>query len=252
MSGQSISGVIVKPSSYKSILEKTRMYISHRNGFFHIVSLNPEIIVLGAHHKEFRAVLNSADITLADGNGLYIACRLLGIPVDEHMTGVDTMRYLLEYIGKERLSALFIGGKAKVAEKLAECYLEKYPEARFIGIQGVSDIGQLSVQEEEDAITAIVVEHKPHFVFASFGSPQQELWLSSHKHLFSQSICMGVGGSFDFLSGEVRRAPRWIRSIGMEWVYRLVQQPWRWRRQLRLLEFIKLVFLQKCGILRIE
>lgn len=252
MTVNKILGVTVKPSGKEIILEKIQKYMSHPEGMMHIVSLNPEIMIIGQQNKAFQAILNSAQVTLADGIGLYTAGKLLNIPVGDRLTGTDTMGYLLDYCGRERFSVLFIGGKPKVADDLAKCYSQKYPKAAFIGIQGVTDILALPNQDEEQYIADIVSDRKPRFVFTSFGSPYQEIWLQKHAQLFAGCICMGVGGGFDFLGARVPRAPQLLRNIGLEWLFRLFKEPWRWRRQLRLIEFIWLVFLQKLGFLRFD
>jgi len=90
-----------------------------------------------------------------------------------------------------------------------------------------------------------VRRYKPHLVFVAFGSPYQELWIARHSNQFGKSVVMGVGGAFDYLSGHVYRAPEFIRKIGLEWFFRLLSQPWRWKRQLSLLKFIKLVLQEK-------
>ena len=94
-------------------------------------------------------------------------------------------------------------------------------------------------------ISSIVVGYKPHFVFVAFGSPDQELWIGRHKKILSGRVVIGVGGAFDYLSNNIKRAPVVIQKIGMEWLYRLVIQPWRWKRQLKLIKFVWLVIRQK-------
>ena len=102
-------------------------------------------------------------------------------------------------------------------------------------------------KEEEEAIFSIVRTARPNIVIVAFGSPEQELWLDRHNNKFSGIVCIGVGGAFDYFSGNIVHAPSIIRRFGLEWLFRLLIQPWRWRRQLRLIKFIWLVIKQKFG-----
>ncbi|HRN71205.1 MAG TPA: WecB/TagA/CpsF family glycosyltransferase, partial [Candidatus Woesebacteria bacterium] len=136
-----------------------------------------------------------------------------------------------------------------LAEKLALRYQQIYPRSTFKGIFGVSDIHNPK-KEEEEKIFSIVADYKPQILFVAFGSPYQELWLYHHADRLQGIICMGVGGSFDFLTGRVKRAPMLIRRLGLEWFFRLIVEPWRWKRQLRLVEFVYLIGKQRLGLLK--
>jgi N-acetylglucosaminyldiphosphoundecaprenol N-acetyl-beta-D-mannosaminyltransferase len=222
----------------KTILEKIKKNIDHPALFFHIVSLNPEIIELTKQQKKFKEIVKSAQMHIVDGTGIVLAANLLHIPVAPRLSGVDLLRELLDLAGHMRLRVVLIGGKSKVANVVAECYQQKYPEAQFIGLEGIHSI-QNPQKKENEAIFSIVAATRPHFVFVSFGSPWQELWIEQHQTELKYAVCMGVGGSFDFISGNVARAPAVFRAIGLEWLFRLLRQPWRWKRQLRLLQFIR-------------
>jgi N-acetylglucosaminyldiphosphoundecaprenol N-acetyl-beta-D-mannosaminyltransferase len=143
-----------------------------------------------------------------------------------------------------RLRVLMIGGKDNLALRLAQCYTEQFPEAKFLGTIGIKDIKNPSIKEERK-IFSIVAAYKPQLIFVAFGSPDQELWLDGHKKELARCVVMGVGGAFRYLSGNVVRPPIFIQKLGLEWLYRLIIQPWRWRRQLRLLKFIWLIIKQK-------
>jgi len=143
-----------------------------------------------------------------------------------------------------RLRVLLIGGKANLALELADCYQREFFETKFKGIEGIKDLKNPTDKEEEDTLS-IVRRYKPQLIFVAFGSPDQELWIERHKNEFSGSVVMGVGGAFDYLSENINRAPKFVRKLGLEWLFRLVNQPWRWKRQCRLLKFIELVFKEK-------
>ena len=247
ISKKKLLGITLSTSSKQIILEKIEKYISNPHGFFHIVSLNPEIMVLAEENPKFKKVIETAQIKIVDGIGIVMAAQILGIEVGSRLTGVDLMKKLVETASFRRLRVMLIGGKPNLAKNLAECYSEDFPEAKFKGIEGVKDI-ENPTASEESAIFSIVADMRPHIVFVSFGSPGQELWIERHKKEFSNMVIMGVGGAFDFLGGKVPRAPMILRRLGLEWFFRLMVQPWRWKRQLRLVKFAYLVFRQKTGI----
>ncbi len=244
MQTNSIFQIIKKTESKEKVLEKIKKYTIYPKDYLHIVSLNPEIIVIASEQKKFEKVVREAQIKLVDGIGVVWAARTLGIKIGERIAGVDVMKDLLTMANDLRLRVLLIGGRPNLALRLAQCYRELYPQANFKGIEGIENIA-IPTQSEEKELFSIVSAYKPHFVFVSFGSPEQELWIDRHKDKFSKMVCIGVGGAFDYEAGRVERAPSFLRSIGLEWLFRLLVQPWRWRSQLRLLQFIWLVIKEK-------
>ena len=218
------------------ILEKIKKYIRSPRGFFQIVSLNPENIVIAQGNRTFKRIVKTARMTIIDGVGIELAARMLHIEVGERIPGVDLMNNLISLAGKTRSTVLLIGGRKNLAEDLAKCYHQTYRKAKFIGIQGYRNVRNPTQKEEKD-LRMIVRAAKPQIVFAAFGSPTQEIWLEKHKSLFRGCVCMGVGGAFDYLSGRIRRPHSIIRRLGLEWLARLLKQPWRAGRQLRLIVF---------------
>jgi len=242
-----ILGILITKQSKKDILEKIKKYFINPNGFLHIVSLNLENIIMAQEDKNFKKVIEAAQIKIIDGIGVVIAGRILKIEL-ERIAGVDLMLELIKIASQERLRLLLIGGKPNLANSLANCYQNQSPQAYFKGIYGIKDIKNPQKKEEQE-IFSIVADFKPHIVLVAFGSPDQELWLYRHRDQFKNCLCMGVGGAFDYLSGSIIRAPGFLRKIGLEWLFRLLKQPWRWRRQLRLIKFLWLVVKQKLGII---
>jgi len=235
-----ILGINVNVENKKETLEKIKKYFKKTNDFCHIVSLNPENIVIALENKEFKKIIETAQIQIIDGIGIVLASRLLGVDVEKRYSGVDLVIDLLNLASKMRLRVLLIGARQNLAEKLADCYQKKFSYAKFFGLEGILDIKNPK-KEEERKIFSIITNFKPHLVLVAFGSPDQELWIESHKKEFSNCVVMGVGGAFDFLGGVVPRAPVFLRKVGLEWFFRLLVQPWRWKRQLRLLKFSRLV-----------
>ncbi len=237
-------GIEVKPYTKVGVLEQIKKYIAHPSGFFHIVSLNPENLVVAQQNPEFNKVVQTSKIKIIDGVGVAIAAKLLGIQVGERFTGVELMEELIKLASVLSLRVLLIGGRTNLAVSLSNCYSQRYPQAKFLGLEGISNIKK-PLSSEGKTIFSIVSDYKPQIILAAFGSPDQELWFYRHRQRFNGVICMGVGQGFDIYGGVVNRSPEWVRKIGMEWLYRLVMQRWRWRRQLRLVKFCWLVFLQK-------
>jgi len=210
------------------------------------VSINPENVIIAQHDEKFRYILSQSDIQIVDGVGIALGGSILGIEVGERVTGVDLMEMIVKNVEGEGLHILLLGGKPNVADNLAKCYQKKYSKISFKGIEGIKDIKAPKIQEENN-IFSIVADYKPQIIFAAFGSPWQEKWFWAHRDKFKGIVCMGVGGGFDFASGKVSRAPRWVRGIGMEWLFRLLKQPWRVKRQMRLFSYILLLLKTKFG-----
>ncbi len=244
MKQNKILGITITSESKISILEKIIKYISDPTGFFHIISLNSENIVVTTENELFKKVVETGKIKIVDGIGIVLAGRLLGVDIGERVTGVSLMQDLLKTASDRCLRVLMIGGKDNLALRLVQCYLDRWPQTKFKGLQGIADIKNIK-KEEEHKIFSIVAAYKPQLVFAAFGSPDQELWLNRHNKEFAQCVVMGVGGAFDYLSNNIKRAPTFIQNLGLEWLFRLINQPWRWKRQLRLLKFMILIIKEK-------
>lgn len=248
MKTQKLLGVDVEFNTANNNLEKILLYLQNPIGFFNIVSLNPENMVVASEDRKFKKILSEGDIKLPDGVGIVWGGFVIGIPVQDRIQGVEFMKDILKLCKKRSLRVLFLGGKGKLAEELAERYHNIYPNSRFKGLEGISNI-HTPTKQEIDTIFSIVADYKPQILFVAFGSPYQELWLDEHKDRLQGIVCMGVGGSFDFISGNVTRAPQILQRLGLEWLFRLIIEPWRWKRQLRLIKYVYLVFKQKLGLL---
>lgn len=209
---------------------------------------NPEQCVLAAESEDFRRCLLSADVLLPDGIGLVLAARLLGRQV-ERQTGTDTLERWLEEAKVNKTPTLLIGGREGVAESLARWY---DPQRQWCwGTSGHPNVAaardpayQDQFRAEEQQILDLVKAHRPRAVFVAFGAPWQEEWICRNREKLAGlgvRLAMVCGGAFDYLTGGVVRAPVWVRSIGLEWLFRLFKEPWRWRRQLRLVRFLRLL-----------
>lgn len=198
---------------------------------YYVVTPNPEILVIANDDANYKKVLNGAKLTLPDGIGVMIASRLLLKPLRERIHGVDLMESLCREVSKQPITVGFLGGGSNVAELTSECLCEKYPGLKVNFIETEWNF------EKKYPETDIL--------FVAFGSPKQEIWIAENLSRLPVKVVIGVGGAFDFVSGEVRRAPVFVRKLGFEWLFRLIIQPWRIKRQLRLFKFIFLVCKEK-------
>lgn len=234
---KNILGVGISNATRQEILEYIWEVVKNRSQKLKIFTPNPEMIVAAANDSELKHMLNEADISLCDGAGLYSAARFLKQPLKERITGVDLMENLCKESVRKGASIGLLGAGAGVAEKTAECLRKKYP-----GIKIVFVTDELRDSEGKD-LQFTNKDNAKHIdiLFVAFGFPKQERWIIEHIEKLPITVAMGVGGAFDYISGTVPRAPKLVRSLGMEWLYRLIHQPWRWRRQLALVEFVYLV-----------
>lgn len=255
-----ILGVNITNENETDILEYVFESIRNVKNKLFIITPNPEMLVYASKHLAYKDKLNSSSIALPDGVGLFFAAGLFGKVLKERITGVDFIQDLCKASRDNPLSIGFLGGKAGVANRTAECLLQKYPylDIVFAGSEWNED--GFKFREEYQAASSKYQEKKDRkilntkytrhdtkidMLFVAFGVPKQEEWIYKNLNSLPIKAAMGVGGSFDFISGDVRRAPFLIRYAGLEWLYRLITQPWRWKRQLALIEFILLVFKQK-------
>jgi N-acetylglucosaminyldiphosphoundecaprenol N-acetyl-beta-D-mannosaminyltransferase len=245
------------------LLQKVHQHLSQKTYTKPLVIFtpNPEQIVLSQHDKNFLKDLQAADIRIADGTGLVVASRLRGEPpfLFERIPGVEVVRQMLTANTSDEKRILVIGGRAydkktienwemRNVEGLSSAELtalKKLSHSRSIfWLPGYENVSQPASHEEEK-IKEVVSTVQPDIVFVAFGAPAQERFITEHLDLLKSSnvsVAMVVGGSFDFLTGKAKRAPEWAQQNGFEWLYRLVQEPYRWKRQLRLIEFMWLTF----------
>jgi len=211
----------------KEMLEKSnprtqRAEQSSYDGKQHkIFTLNPEILLLGRKNQDYKKVLQSADLALPDGIGLVWLGRFFDMPFKERVTGADFMEKLAELAGQTGKSIFLLGGRNGAAEKTANALKTKFP--------GIKIIGFLEDQNQWQNCAEIF---KADILFVALGAPKQEIWIHDNlSKLQNIKIAIGVGGAFDFISGKIPRAPKLLREIGLEWMWRLMIEPKkRWKR----------------------
>lgn len=192
-----------------------------------IVTPNPEFVMVAQKDSDFKEVLNRADLNIPDGHGL----RLAGI--DNTVTGVDLMTALCQKAALEHWRVGFFGGRDGSGKLAAESLQKKFPGLR---VSFIEEGGEVLISGASTFEVSLLPESD--IVFVALGQVKQERWIIEHMNKIHAKIFMGVGGAFDYLSGHVPRAPKLIRSLGLEWLFRLIIQPWRLKRQLVLIEFV--------------
>lgn len=220
----------------------------------YIVTPNPELVVYAQRHPQFKTILNNASISLCDGIGLYWAAKFLGKPLKERTTGTDFMELVCRESVKQDINIGLLGGKRGVAERTAEQLRRRHPgvDIVFVAEEWPDKIenGELRIEKSDTSKKLSTLNSQLSTIdilFVAFGHPKQEEWISKHITNLPVKAAMGVGGAFDYISGSVLRAPLLMRKLGLEWLFRLVRQPWRLKRigKVALLEFVLLTIREK-------
>lgn len=232
-------GVGITNATENEILEYILQGLEKLMDPYYIVTPNPEILVFAHKHPDFKAILNNARLALCDGIGIILAGKILGKPFKKRVTGADVMEHLCREVSKQPITVGFLGGGPNVAEKAAECLVSKYPGLK------VGFIGQEWQYNNDNDDNFYNNYKKIDLLFVAFGFPKQEEWMAQHIGKVPVKVMMAVGGSLDYVSGTVSRAPRFLQGKGLEWSFRLIVQPWRWKRQLALIEFVWLVLKER-------
>ena len=208
---------------YKKINNKEKTFL---------VTANPEIVMYANKDAGYKDIIQGADYLIADGYGIILASKILGNPLPERIPGFEIMTALLEEGNLQGWSVYFFGAKEEVVSKAVTTIEERYQNLTIAGYHnGYFNWNDTYVQEEIKAT-------EPDLIFVALGFPKQEQWISSNISHFNKGIFIGLGGSFDVLAGEVKRAPLIWQKLNLEWLYRLIKQPSRWRRMLALPHFI--------------
>lgn len=211
-----------------------------------VVTLNTEMLYRALHDRALRDLVNRADLVVPDGYGVVWAGRRLGRLLPERVTGIDLVLALAAYAAREKWRLFLLGAAPGVAAEAAQNLVRSYPGLEVAGVAH----GYFPA-EETLAIVRSIQALSPELLLVALGSPRQEFFIAEHKKELGATVAIGVGGAFDVLAGRLRRAPKVFRELHLEWLFRLIQQPWRWRRMLALPLFAltveKEAFLQKRG-----
>lgn len=240
----SLWGIRVDNVSLNFALSKVKSWISFGNRGYVIVTPDALAALRSRYDKGYRAMVREADLVLPDGMGLIQALKLLGSPVQQRIPGVEFVEQLCRLSASEKNPVYFLGAKEGVAKAAAERLSEKYPGMVVAGFRH----GYFR-RDEEEAVCREIREAGTQILLVGLGVPHQELFIRRNLASLGHVVAMGVGGSFDVLSGNLRRAPRFMQKCGLEWLFRLCQEPGiRFRKDLGLVLFVLLVLMKRCGL----
>ena len=216
-------GVRVDCLDMRATLDRIETLVG-AGGLHLVATVNPEFIMRARRDPEFARVLESADLCLADGTGVVWAARRQGCSLSSPVTGTDLIPPLAALCAKQGFRLFLLGAEPGVAADLAARLRTAHPELAVAAHAGSPDA---SADEET---VSLIRAHRTQVLLVAFGAPKQELWIDRLKDRIGAPVGIGVGGAFDYLTGRVPRAPVWMRRAGLEWLYRLLHQPWRVRR----------------------
>ncbi|MCX7694617.1 MAG: WecB/TagA/CpsF family glycosyltransferase [Caloramator sp.] len=233
-------GVEVCATDMDGAMEEVDRIIEERQPSF-VVAINPEKIMKAKEDENLRVLLNSARLKIPDGVGVLIASRLKGGKIRKRVTGIDLMNNICKRAAQKGYRVFLLGAKPGVAEKAAEILKEKYSGLNIVGVRD-------GYFESEDEVIEYVKSKNPDVLFVAMGSPKQELFITRNMERLGVPLLMGVGGSYDVICGNIKRAPVWMQRMGLEWLYRLIKEPWRYKRMMVLPKFLfEVIFKEKKG-----
>ncbi len=215
-------GVRVHHVTMEQAVERVRALVAS-GGAHQVVTVNGAMLVAAWRDAAVREVLSNASLLVPDGVGVLLAARMLGRPPYVRVPGVDLAARLCAAAAEEGWRVFLLGAAPGVAPAAAEALRRRYPGLQVAGVHH----GYFS---DDAPVIAQIRAARPHLLLVAMGFPRQEMWIARHRAALGVPVSMGVGGTLDVLAGRVRRAPRWVQRAGLEWAYRLAQEPRRrWR-----------------------
>lgn len=238
-----IMGVPVDMVDYEEALARFKTFVEE-DGVSLIVTPNSEIVVNAGKNEELMEAIKQAEMVIPDGIGLVYASKILGHPLRERVTGIDFLGRALAYLAETGKTAFLFGSKPGIAEKAAARMEQAYPGLKIVGTRN----GYFK-EEEEEGILREINEAAPDLLCVALGSPKQELFVLKYKDRLNAKAAIGIGGSLDVWSGDLKRAPEFYRKHGLEWLYRFIQEPSRYKRMAALpLFMLKVIFSNKSQV----
>ena len=199
---------------------------------------NPEIVMAAWENGELMDALSDADLVIPDGIGVVKAAKILGTPLRERLPGIEIGEAILKYLAESGKSAFLLGAKPGIAELAAEQIKKKYPG---INICGIND----GYFKEDAPVVAKINASRPDFLMVCLGAPKQEIWMSRNAPMLDVGLMAGLGGSLDVFAGTVERAPKVWQDLNLEWLYRCIKEPWRFKRIAKLPLFLVKAWLKR-------
>lgn len=226
----SVAGVPVDPVTMEEAVTRAAGFLA--SGQHIVVTPNPEMAVLAKRDPGFRRILEASDLAIADGFGLRVAAFIEGKKIPETVTGAEFTLHLAYLAEQKKCSVYLLGAGRGVAEEAAKNLLMNFPDLKIAGAEQGGTIRWIAgTWEEESDLASRIAAAEPDILLVALGHGKQERWIRDHlPKLPSVKIAMGIGGTLDFLAGRVWRAPRMVRRMHLEWLWRLLIEPWRFFR----------------------
>ncbi len=233
-----IMGINVSVTSTKEVLAGVKQKVSHssklggRNIQFSIVTPNPELVLMAQDNTELKNALNSADFSIPDGVGLKVAIPTLNI-----VKGRELFIDLIKLADKESWKVFFLGGKDNEAELAAKKLQQIYSNTQILTDKGFNlnqkgePVSKVDIRLQQDIVDKIN-KFRPHLLFVAFGNPKQEIWIHNNLSKLNIDGAMTVGGTFRYMAGLSKLPPKWMEKLGLEWIWRLITEPFRFKRTL--------------------
>lgn len=221
MKSFTMMGVRIDPLTMAETVAATEQFVLDKKPL-HLMGVNADKLNQCATDEAIKKIVNESEIINADGASVVLAARYLGYSVPERVAGIDLMQELLRLANEKGYSVYFFGAKEEVLSDMLANFKKDYPNLRVVGHRN----GYFSAEEEE-AIQEDIREKNPDFVFVGITSPKKEYLIQKFMDNGVNSVFMGVGGSFDVLSGHIKRAPMWMQKANLEWLFRVANEPKR-------------------------
>lgn len=234
---ETILGVKVNTENYDQLIPKVFRNIEDKKKSL-VVAINPEKLMKAKEDPQLKALLNRAEFQIPDGIGVIIASKLKKGSITSRITGIDMMDRIVREAARTGRAVFLYGAKPGVADKAAQQLKQTYPDLIVAGTQD-------GYESDTSKVLDTINKAQPDILFVAMGSPKQEQWIEQHRDNLYPTLYQGVGGSFDVLAGNVKRAPTAFQRMGAEWLYRLLIEPSRLKRQMNLPKFLFEVFKQK-------
>jgi len=235
-----VLNVMIDAVTMDQAVARLEKYIAKSDRCHMVATANAEMVMMAAEDPELHKALLHSDLVVADGAGVVWAARHFGSPVPERVAGFDLAQKLLERSARNNYRVYFFGGAPGVAEQAKIAAEKHYPGVNIVGIRD----GFFS-EADEEAILSEITNCEPDILLVALGVPKQEKWLSKHLSGLHMPVAIGVGGTFDVMAGIMKRAPLWMQTANLEWLFRLLMQPQRFFRMLALPKFVFRVLLYK-------
>lgn len=234
-----ILGVVISGSRMNRVLSKMRI---SRKEMLHVATVNPEYIMEARSNPKFKSILSQC-LTVADGHGIIWGNKILNPKFSnsqmgsiDRISGTELVGEILTHAHQKGEKVFLLGAADGVAEKAASEMSTKYPGLQMYWYEGARTV-RLEKDEEASMTIAKINSISPDYLLVAYGSPWQDTWIEENRPYLRVRVAMGVGGVFDEWAGVVKVCPDWIDRLGMKWVWRVVHEPWRWRRILRVWQF---------------